>query len=121
MEDIVEWKEKGDMLLKDGKGREAYRAYAEAIYLVEKKNAGKALNDIDEWIEAIYQNPEFDKENKCVMETICNLYLHKAKIYGRIDHYTESKKALAMAGYSYSGARLSSQILKYIEKIEKML
>ncbi len=121
MEEIKRWKKKGDALLKNGEGREAYRAYAEAIYLTEKKNIGKALNDIDEWIEAIYENPEYDRENKCIMELIRNLYLHKAKIYGRIDHYTESQKALALAGYEYTGVKLSSRILGYIEEIEKKL
>lgn len=121
MEDAIRWKEKGDFLLKSGNGREAYRAYAEAIYLTEKKNVGKALNDIDEWIEAIYENPAYDKENVQVMQVIHNLYLHKAKMYGRIDHYTESQKALAMAGYEYSGVKISSRILQYIEEIEKRL
>lgn len=121
MEEAVIWKQKGDALLKKGQGREAYRAYAEAIYLTEQKNAGKALNDIDEWIEDIYENPAYDRKNKSVMETVRNLYLHKAKIFGRIDHYTESQKALTMAGYEYSGEELSSEIVKYIEEIEKML
>ncbi|KSV57553.1 hypothetical protein [Acetivibrio ethanolgignens] len=115
----MKWKEKGEALLKSGDAREAYRAYAEAIYLTEKRNVGKALNDIDAWIEEIYENPEYDRESLGVMELIRNLYLHKAKIYGRIDHYTESQKALALAGYEYTGAGISSKILRYIEEIEK--
>lgn len=118
MEQEVVWKEKGDVLLKGGEEKAAYLAYAEAIYLTEKKNAGKALNDIDAWIEAIYENPEYNLENTEIMELIRKLYLHKAKIYGRVEHYTESRRALTMAGYEYAGMGLSSQILKYIEDIE---
>lgn len=119
MEEAVKWKEKGAALLKNGNAREAYRAYAEAIYLTEKRNVGKALNDIDVWIEEIYENPEYDRKSPDVMELIRNLYLHKAKIYGRIDHYTESQKALALAGYEYTGTGISSEIVRYIEDIEK--
>lgn len=121
MEEIMKWKEKGAALLKVNDAREAYRAYAEAIYLTEKKNVGKALNDIDAWIEEIYESPEYDKKSRGVMELIRNLYLHKAKIYGRIDHYTESQKALALAGYEYTGAGISAEILHYIEDIEKRI
>lgn len=121
MEEAMLWREKAETLLKSGDEKAAYQAYAEAIYLTEKKNVGKALNDIDDWIEKIYENPEYDREKPGVMELIRSLYLHKAKIYGRIDHYTESQKALCMAGYPYYGEQLSSHILSYIEKIEKKL
>jgi tetratricopeptide (TPR) repeat protein len=121
MEEETRWKEKGESLLKTGDAKEAYRAYAKAIYLIEKKNVGKALNEIDQWIEEIINNPEYDKESKPVMELVHALYFHKAKIYGRIEHFTESKKALALSGYGENAMQISPETEKYIERIERLL
>jgi hypothetical protein len=55
------------------------------------------------------------------MELVHALYFHKAKIYGRIEHFTESKKALALSGYGENAMQISPETEKYIERIERLL